>query len=105
MGSGEEMVPVDNCSLQRWRTLGCETIIERIAEYAKRDPDFHPLKDSRTTRWYASVQGQQFELLITGTKFWDPRHQKGGGGAVDLVMHLRKASFREAAVYLKESRI
>ena len=98
-------MPVDNFSLRRWRALGCETVIERIADHAKRDPDFHPVKDPTTTRWYASVLGQQFELLITGSKFWDPRDRKGGGGAIDLVMHLRKANFREAAAYLNESRI
>lgn len=39
-------------------------------------------------------------LLITGVRWYDMNAKKGGGGAIDLAMHLRKVSFRQAVKLL-----
>jgi hypothetical protein len=41
---------------------------------------------------------------IDGPKFYDfsPDQQKGGGGAIDLVMHVNNCNFRQAVVWLHE---
>jgi hypothetical protein len=41
---------------------------------------------------------------IDGSKFYDfaPEHSKGGGGAIDLVMHVNQCNFRQAVVWLHE---
>ncbi|MBZ3343388.1 hypothetical protein IPR00_22095, partial [Xanthomonas perforans] len=36
------------------------------------------------------------ELLATGPKWYDTRAEKGGGGAIDLAMHLLRLDFVSA---------
>jgi hypothetical protein len=43
-----------------------------------------------------------FEININGSKFYDWQALKGGGGAIDLVMHVRKCGFRAAVVWLRD---
>ena len=76
-----------------------------LAVYAKSDSTFMPLKDPGTTRWYGHVGGGDFELLLTGPKFFDTRAQKGGGGAVDLAMHLFQVDFKAAVDLLRQKGI
>ena len=99
------MAAVDHSSLLRWRSLDATLVLRTVADYAKRDVTFHPVKDSKTSRWHACVRGCDFELLLTGPKFWDPRDRRGGGGAVDLVMHLAHVDFKQAVELLRTSRL
>ena len=39
-------------------------------------------------------------MTVTGPKFYNHDAKIGGGGAIDLVMHLRQVDFREAVRYL-----
>ncbi len=43
---------------------------------------------------------QDSVLSITGEKFFDHRRARGGGGAIDLVIHGRDCSFAEAVLWL-----
>lgn len=73
--------------------------------YWKRDPDFVPMKDPKTVRLYVSMGGGVSELLVTGFKWYDARLNKGGGGgAIDLVMHLYRLDFVSAVKLLKDSK-
>ncbi|BBD71015.1 hypothetical protein NIES4072_74270 [Nostoc commune NIES-4072] len=51
-------------------------------------------------RW----RGHGHIINIDGSKFYDfaPEHSKGGGGAIDLVMHVNQCNFRQAVVWLDE---
>lgn len=89
-------------SLLCWQSLPAVDVLAAIADHAKQDPTFHPLKSSETTRWHASCGGREFELLLTGAKFWDTRTSVGGGGAIDLAMHLAETGFKGAVKRLKE---
>ncbi len=70
------------------------SFLKLVADYVKADPDFCPRKDSRTMRWHATVDGRDFCLVITGTKFFDDRTNARGGGAIDLAMHVWGSSFK-----------
>ena len=70
-------------------------VLPRLASYAKRDATFAPAKDTRSERWHVLAEGE-FELVVTGPKFWDVRGNVGGGGAIDLAMHLWDCSYRAA---------
>ncbi len=96
---------MDNSALERWRSLDAVSVLQVIAEHAKRDASFVPAKLASTERWHASVDGQDFELLLTGPKFWDTRENIGGGGAVDLAMHLTRLKFKAAVRLLAERRV
>lgn len=96
------MKGVDNSTLQRWRALEAAEVLAVVANHSKRDRTFHP-KDANTERWHVGCGDGDFELLVRGPKFFDTRSKRGGGGAVDLVMHLTGKSFKEVVVLLREA--
>lgn len=99
------MSAVDHSSLVRWRSLEAACVLQTLADYAKRDATFRPVKDPKTSRWHACVRGCEFELLLTGPRFWDTRAKQGGGGAVDLAMHLAGVNFKQAVELLRAARL
>ena len=93
---------VEETDLGRWRTMAANRALAVLADHAKKDVSFVPVKDSGTERWHATVRGREFELLLTGAKFFDPRAEKGGGGAIDLSSHLFGTDFRGAVACLRQ---
>ena len=78
----------------RWRDLAARARAEPLAAVAVRlgyRPD-----PRRRARWRrpGSV------LAMDGSRFFDHRAGRGGGGAIDLVMHARGCSFRAAVEFL-----
>lgn len=96
---------VEESDLRRWRTMAATRVLTALADHAKKDVTFVPVKDAGTERWHATVRGREFELLLTGTKFFDSRAEKGGGGAVDLASHLFGTEFRGAVACLRQKGI
>ena len=90
----------------RWvREMPLSLVLDRLRDAGKlfwrRDVDFKPEKDSRTVRLYvSSPEGQAWELLVTGPKWYDTRAEKGGGGGIDLVMHLLSLDFVQSVKLL-----
>lgn len=70
-------------------------VLPRLASYAKRDASFTPVKNTSSERWHVVANGE-FELVVTGPKFWDVRGNVGGGGAIDLAVHIWGCSYRAA---------
>ncbi len=93
---------VDKSVLARWRSLPAADVLPSLAHYAKRDVSYSPLKSPLSSRWHARYGSREFELILTGPKFWDPRAARGGGGAVDLVMYLAQINFTDAVRLLHE---
>ena len=93
---------VDNSSLERWRQLDALLVLEKLVCHAKADSTFEPLTAQGTARYHVNVDGKDFELLLCGPKFFDTRLQRGGGGAVDLVMHVRHVDFKGATDLLRQ---
>ena len=83
--------------LESLRTLSVQHTLDRLGLYWKADAQFHPLKNAATVRLHVSLPaGGTFELLATGCKWYDTRTGQGGGGAIDLTMHLFALSFVQA---------
>jgi hypothetical protein len=98
------MAPVDKFGkgeLERLRVLSCSEVLPLLCTFVKMDPDFTPIKNGHTERWHLNVQGRDFELLTTGPKFFDTHTKTGGGGAIDLAMHLTGLTFKQAVKLLK----
>lgn len=93
---------VDNSSLQRWQAMDAAETLQALAEWAKQDRSFRERTAKGTTRWHVCVQGKEYEVLCSGSKFFDLRQQTGGGGAVDLAMHLLGLTFKQAIRALRE---
>ncbi len=47
-------------------------------------------------------QHENHTINITGSKFYDWQHLKGGGGAIDLVMHVNQCDFKQAIAWLND---
>jgi hypothetical protein len=75
-------------SLDALRSMTPQQTLDRLGLGWKIDRDFRPQKDSRTVRLYVTVGAGVVELVVTGARWYDPRAKKGGGGAIDLTMHL-----------------
>jgi hypothetical protein len=87
--------------LARLRALDAVHVVQSLATHAKQDSSFHPVKATGTQRWHLSVGDAEFELLLSGPKFFDTRAKQGGGGAIDLVAHLFRLGFRDAVALLR----
>jgi 5S rRNA maturation endonuclease (ribonuclease M5) len=48
-------------------------------------------------------QNEHHIINITGSKFYDWKHLKGGGGAIDLVMHVNECDYKQAVAWLNDS--
>ncbi|QKM44054.1 hypothetical protein HI792_15860 [Ralstonia solanacearum] len=92
----------DTDVLDRLRGQDCVFLFSILDGYFKRDRTFVPAKDATTERWHCCTTAGEFELLVTGTKFFDPRSGAGGGGAIDLVMKLYQVPFVNAVHLLVE---
>lgn len=62
----------------------------------KADRTFIPTKDVRTRRWNICTERGDYEILTTGCKWYDTRARVGGGGAIDLTMHVLGLTFVDA---------
>ena len=54
---------------------------------------------SEKAKWHTPVG----VISITAQKFMNWTHSSGGGGAIDLVMHLRRCNFKSAVFWLDEN--
>ena len=73
-----------------------EDALVLLAIHCKLDPSYQPVKEPTTRRWHAHTTGGEFEILTTGTKWYDTRAKVGGGGAIDLAMHILRLPFVDA---------
>lgn len=87
--------------LARWRNLDAIAVLLVLAEHVKEDRSFQAVRSTGTKRLHVSAADADWEFLVYGPKFYDTRARKGGGGAVDLVMHLWRAPFRKAVQILQ----
>ena len=74
-----------------------------LGVYWKEDVSFAPTHSSATRRYHVDTGGANFELLITNEKWFDVGAGKGGGGAIDLTMHLYSEPFTKAQKRLKKA--
>lgn len=81
--------------------MDAAAVLSRLADYAKPDATFKPISAEHTSRWNATAQGRDFEFLLNGPKFYDTRLRRGGGGAIDLAMHLFAVDFKQAVERLR----
>ena len=81
-----------------WSKDEIDVLRNRPLEKVAAALDYRPDPSDRT-RWKRDGS----VLCISGTKFFDHLQGRGGGGAIDLVMHARKCPFLEAVNFLAQS--
>jgi hypothetical protein len=82
------------------RALPSEAALGRLAIHFKADATYHPVRQAASRRWHVRTVCGEFEILTTGVKWYDTRAKKGGGGAIDLAMHLLEVTFVDAVKQL-----
>jgi hypothetical protein len=90
----------ESSTLLQLRVMPSEAALALLTIDLKMDPSFVPLKDSTSRRWHARTAHGEFEILTTGTKWYDTRAKRGGGGAIDLAVYLCDLSFVDAVKLL-----
>ncbi len=83
-------------TLTRLREMPASDALALLAINVKADPTYLPIKADRGRRWHARTSSGEFEIMTTGPKWYDTRAHRGGGGAIDLAMHVLGLSFVEA---------
>ncbi|MGK7896000.1 MAG: MobV family relaxase [Xenococcus sp. (in: cyanobacteria)] len=96
----ETRVHTQNRELENWKTKYTEIAdkvrdfpLEKVAYELGLNPD---PKDKH--KW----QNEHHIINITGSKFYDWKELKGGGGAIDLVMHVNDCDFKQSVVWLND---
>ena len=87
-------------TLKPLREMASEAALVRLSIDIKADPTYIPAKDPNSRRWHARTSYGEFEILTTGPKWYDTRSKKGGGGAIDLAIHVLGLSFVDAVKLL-----
>lgn len=78
------------------RALPLLKALDAVGAYVKRDESYVPVKNRDSSRYHISVNNQDYELLIGPQKWFDTRTGTGGGGAIDLMMHVYSEPFNKA---------
>ncbi len=92
----------DAHTLARLREMSSERALALLAVHLKADSSYVPVKEPQSRRWHVRTTLGEFEILTTGPKWYDTRAKKGGGGAIDLAMHILALPFVEAVKLLTE---
>ena len=87
-------------TLSRLREMPSEAALARLAIFLKTDQTYQPAKDATSRRWQVRTTIGEFEILTTGVKWYDVRAKKGGGGSIDLAMHVLHVPFVRAVQHL-----
>ena len=87
-------------TLVQLRETQSDAALALLAVHCKADPTYRPIKDPASRRWHVRTPCGEFEILTTGVKWYDPRARTGGGGAIDLAMHILQVSFADAVKIL-----
>ncbi len=87
-------------TLTRLREMPADDALGLLAIHVKADPTYVPVKVDHSRRWHVYTACGEFEILTTGTKWYDLRARQGGGGAIDLAMHVLGLSFVDAVKHL-----
>ena len=83
-------------TLLHLRQTPSEAALRSLAIFCKVDTSYRPIKDPKSRRWHVRTEYGEFEILTTGVKWYDPRAKIGGGGAIDLAVHILQVSFVDA---------
>ena len=86
--------------LRQFREIASEQVLLALAIHVKADATYVPVKDRESRRWHVQTTHGESELITTQAKWYDTRAKTGGGGAIDLAMHIMGVRFVDAVKIL-----
>lgn len=94
--------PWSASDIQQARDVPLLQVLSHVCDYVKEDRDYVP-RDTSTggRRFHVNCAKRDFRLILTGEKWLDEltdrkAANRGGGGAIDLAMHLLGLDFVQA---------
>lgn len=103
--------PWSASDVQQARDVPLAKVLAHICDYVKGDRDYTPRDaGAGSRRFQVNCAKRDFRLILTGEKWLDEltdrnAANRGGGGAIDLVMHLLGLNFVQAVrVFLEAGR-
>lgn len=93
----------DESMLAQLRRMPSDQVLRRLAIHLKPDRTYVPRKALDSRRWHLLTERGDFEILTTGSRWFDTRERRGGGSAIDLAMHLLGVSFVDAVKRLTDA--
>lgn len=91
--------------LNRLRAMSVEATLKLFNLPFRVDEDYRSYKNTDSKKLIVTIDSRQVELIITGEKWYDVESKRGGGGAIDLTMHLFREPFKAAAKRLIVSEV
>lgn len=94
--------PWNSSDIAKARSVPLLKILSHVCDYLKEDPNYTPRDPSTgSRRFQVNCNKRDFRLILTGEKWLDElvnrgAEGRGGGGGVDLVMHLTGVNFVQA---------
>lgn len=86
----------DDELITRFRVMTVEKAALLLGLYCKKDLHYESTTHKNSTCYHISKDGEVFEVIVTQLKWFSTRRGIGGGGAIDLTMHLYGEPFKAA---------
>lgn len=96
------MGPWRESDVHRARCVPLVKILAHVSDHLKEDQTYTPADPSLgSRRFHVNCSKRDYRILLTGEKWLDELVDRnaairGGGGAIDLVMHLKRLNFVQA---------
>ena len=87
--------------LAELRNISLDDALDSVGVFFKPDDSYRPRVNGSSQRWHVSTDRVVLELIVTGAKWYDTTNGVGGGGAIDLVAHVKQVGFKEAVNLLR----
>lgn len=100
LSQARSKIKLQNKELENWKNKYAD-IAKGVREIPLKDVAYELGLEADTSdkhKW----QNQHHTINITGSKFFDWKHDFGGGGAVDLVMHVNQCDYKQSVAWLNE---
>lgn len=91
--------------LDRLRAMSVEATLKLFNLPFRIDEDYRSYKNIDSKKLVITIDSRQTELIVTREKWYDVESKRGGGGAIDLTMHLFREPFKAAAKRLIVSEV
>lgn len=84
----------------RFRVMTVEQTARILGLYCKQDKNYESTAHRNSKCYHISKDGEVFEIIVTQLKWYSTHRRYGGGGGIDLTMHLYGETFKAALTRL-----
>lgn len=86
--------------ITRFRVMTVEQTARVLGLYCKQDKDYESSHYRNSKCFHISKDGEVFEIIVSQLKWYSTHRRFGGGGGIDLTIHLYGESFKAALTRL-----